>query len=350
MTKRCYRREIEEALDGGVPEHMPFTVYNMYLPSSPFREELVEMGLSTCGRKLLVRELTPNVTVQTVTEPDGARRTIHKTPIGDLTSLSRPAACNSWAPVEHCIKSRDDFRVAEYIVRDRKFVRAYDEFLAFDKETGDSGYVITAAPYSPLIEMQLCWLGQEAFCYQMADNFDACMSLYDVICRSRREHYEMIVEGPARHINNCGNVVPEMLGMDNLRKYVLPCWKQFGRMVHAAGKKMGSHLDANNLLLVDMIREAELDFIEAFTPPPDCNLSVEQARRELPGKVLWINFPSGQHRCSDQRIREITLDILREAGDRRGVLFGITEDVPQEHLVRSFRTILRTLREFERKV
>jgi hypothetical protein len=146
--------------------------------------------------------------------------------------------------------------------------------------------------------------------------------------------------------NYCGNLVPEMIGLPNLEKYVLPCWKAFADQLHAAGKRIGSHLDADNLLILDMIRAAGLDYVEAFTPPPDCNVPVDLARRRLPGQALWINFPSSQHLTSDERIRQVTLEILRQAGDRKGVLLGITENVPDEHRVRSYRTILRTLQEF----
>ncbi len=63
--------------------------------------------------------------------------------------------------------------------------------------------------------------------------------------------------------------------------------------------------------------------------------------------MLSINFPSSQHLCSDARIAQITRELVEQAGDRKGVLFGVTEDVPPEHMMRSYRTILGTLRELD---
>jgi hypothetical protein len=130
-----------------------------------------------------------------------------------------------------------------------------------------------------------------------------------------------------------------------VRDYVAPCWNAFADRLHERGKRLGDHLDANNLLIMDVVRASHLDFVEAFTPPPDCNVSVGQARAAWPGKRLWINFPSSVHIQSEETIREATLEIVHQAGDRKGFLMGVTEDVPAEHIERSVTAILNTLRE-----
>ena len=142
-----------------------------------------------------------------------------------------------------------------------------------------------------------------------------------------------------------GNVVPEILGPERVRDLIGPCWNAFADCVHERGKKLGDHLDANNLLIMDVVGNSRLDFVEAFTPPPDCNVTVAGARAAWPQKRLWTNFPSGVHLQPEQTIREATLEIIAQAGDRRGFLMGVTEDVPAEHLERSVSVILETLAE-----
>ena len=344
MTKRNYREEIECALEGGRPDYMPFTAYESHIPTAPeARQKLMAMGLSVCCRQAVSRGVTPNVKLKLVDEGHDAVRAILQTPLGEVSKLSRKAAYDSYAPVEFYVKTKDDLKIVEFIVKDRRCEKAYEDFQAAQARIGASGIVISGAGYSPLLELQLVWLGQENFCYMMADDPDAVLSLYEVICKAEQEGHNIVAESPAKYINYCGNIVPEMLGMENIRRYVEPRWKAFADQLHAHHKKMGSHVDANNLLILDMIRATGLDYLEAFTPPPDCNVSVELARRELPDRTLWINFPSSQHLGSDERISAITTEILQQAGDRKGVLFGITEDVPAEHMVRSYEAILRTL-------
>jgi len=88
--------------------------------------------------------------------------------------------------------------------------------------------------------------------------------------------------------------------------------------------------------------------VEAFTPPPDCTVSVAQARAAWPAKRLWINFPSSAHLEPEEDIRQATLEIVRQAGDRKGFLMGVTEDIPAQHIERSISVIIETLRECPR--
>ena len=111
-------------------------------------------------------------------------------------------------------------------------------------------------------------------------------------------------------------------------------------------KKLGVHLDAENRLIVDIIGDSNLYFIEALTPPPDCSISVAEARQAWPDKKIWINFPSSIHINSEEQIREATRAILKQAGRRDGFLMGVTEDIPAQHLVRSLSAILETIEEY----
>jgi hypothetical protein len=95
----------------------------------------------------------------------------------------------------------------------------------------------------------------------------------------------------------------------------------------------------------DVVAGSALDYIEAFTPAPDTDLSLAEARAAWPDKVLWINFPSSAHLAPLPAIEEKTRQLLREAGDGRGFLMGITEDVPEERWRGNFLAISRVLNE-----
>lgn len=349
VTKRNYREEIECAFSGGRPDHIPFTAYEGHMPpaSDQARAELEALGLAVCARAGVAKETVPNVVLKIEEIGPGRLKVTHVTPIGNVYKISQKGAGGSWAPIEHYIKKRDDFRVAEFIIGDRRFEPDYDGFRACQARVGDSGIVLAGAASSPLLDIQLDWIGQEEFCYQMADNPDCVESLHDTLWKSQQPLLQIVSESPAQYVNYCGNVVPAMFGIENIRRFIEPCYKTFADMLHASGKKIGTHADANNSLLLETFRRAGFDYIEAFTPPPDCDVSVEQLRRELPGTVLSINFPSSQHLCNNERIAQITRELIAQAGDRKGVLFGVTEDVPPEHMVRSYRTILQTLRELD---
>ena len=99
--------------------------------------------------------------------------------------------------------------------------------------------------------------------------------------------------------------------------------------------------------LVDTIARCPVDVIEAFNAL-DGNVSLERAREAWTGKALSINFPSSVHIASSERIRQTTIDILRDIAPGNGFIMGITEDVPYRDVDRSFTAIAETLNEYGR--
>jgi hypothetical protein len=342
---RNYRAEIESALNGDAPEHVPFSFYDVLLPRGLDVSPLQEKGMAICARRPVVKAVMPDVTVRSIDEGGGRRSTIYETPVGTLRETWQEAAYGSLSPVEHLIKGRDDYRAAEFMARNTRYLPLYDEFRGERERIGDSGYVLAHSGYSPLEGIQIMWLGQERFCYEIMDNEDAVMGLYEALVSRHRMMYELIAAGPADVCLYGGNIVPSMLGPDRIRRFVLPCLREFAACMEENGKKLGSHMDADNRLMMDILAESSLRLIEAFTPPPDCSVSVAEARRAWPQSLLWVNFPASILVGSDGRIREVAGEILDQAGDRRGFLMGITEDVPAGHLLRSLSVVLDVLNE-----
>jgi hypothetical protein len=97
--------------------------------------------------------------------------------------------------------------------------------------------------------------------------------------------------------------------------------------------------------LVKAVAGSHTDIIEAFTPPPDCDVTVKEARAAWPDKILWINFPSSLHLESPEAIRQATRQILSESAPGRRFLIGITEDIPEGVRYTSLSTILQTISE-----
>ncbi len=100
--------------------------------------------------------------------------------------------------------------------------------------------------------------------------------------------------------------------------------------------------------LLEVVAQSPVDIIEAFNPKPDGDVSVAEARAAWPDKVLSINFPSSVHLSEPERIRAVTLDLLRQAAPGASFLIGITENVPAHRMVESYTTIAQTLNQFGR--
>ena len=127
------RDRITAALHRQPVDQVPMSIYAGMIPREEWERSLRAKGLGLCGRAFLFTQRTPNC--QTETQQFAAEgviysRTVIRTPVGEVSSVSRPGTglVTSWR-VEHFIKGPDDYRTAEFIVRDSVYQPAYDFYL-----------------------------------------------------------------------------------------------------------------------------------------------------------------------------------------------------------------------------
>jgi len=346
MSKMTIRQRVAAALRREPVDQIPFTTYPDVIPDSEESRQLRALGLGISKRVVPLTTVMPNVTVDHLEYEDrGARylRTTARTPVGEVyaTWRLRAAYGSSWY-VDHYVKRPDDYRVVEFMIRDTIYAAEYDTFRQTVDAIGEDGYVSGNFGYSPLMEMRVNLLGMTRFAEDMHDRPDLFWSLHQVLRDKQREAYPILANSPAHLVIYCGNCSPEVLG-HRFAEHIVPCYDELGEQLHAKGKLLGCHLDANNAFWADVVAASQLDVIEAFTPAPDTDMSVADARAAWPGKVLWINFPSSLHLASAERIRDATRTMAAEAAPDPGFIVGITENVPDHACSTSLRAIAETL-------
>jgi hypothetical protein len=341
------RERVEAALLGQRPDRVPFTVYENKLPTSEAERRLRDQGLCIVERRTPAYLTRYRETVEEAfgyTGSDGAARIrlTYRTPVGELTAVDRPVSFTSWHE-KRLFTAPADYEPLECLIRDRFYLPNYEAFAKTQTLLGGDGFLRAGIGYEPLMEIILGFMGVEEFSVQWAENRGRLLRLHDVLIEDRRKLYDIVAGSPALAVNYGGNVSPEVVGLQRFERYILPQYEEAAEVLHAKGKLIGVHFDANTRLLASGIARSSLDYIEAFTPRPTCDMTVAEARQAWPGKVLWINFPSSVHLESLEVIAATTLQILREAGPGDRFLIGITEDVPEERWQANFETIMRVM-------
>jgi uroporphyrinogen-III decarboxylase len=342
------RERIEAALHSEMPDQIPVSIYWIMLPRGERERRLREAGLAIVERLPLFWEEKPHCELLSREYRENGVRTIRdtiRTPVGEVTAVRKVGlAYNSEMYTEHYVKKPEDYKTMEYIVLDTVYHADYDAYHVASERLGGDGYVLPHMGYSPLMLMLEYWLGLERFSMDLVDHPDPFFSLYETLCTKQRELYEIYSESPAEVVLYCGNVVGNVVGLERFEKYIVSCLDECAKQFHAAGKLLGTHLDANIRNLSPAVASSKIDMIEAFTPPPDCDMTVAEARRDWPDKILWCNFPSSVHLRDDETIRAATRQILQEAAPGDRFLIGLTEDIPEEHMWRSLEIILDVVR------
>lgn len=338
------RERVEVALRGGHADRVPFTMYENKIPQCAAERELRNRGLCIVQRNVPVfRTHSPNVKRrQEVTWEDGRRlvRTWYETPVGTVTTLDEPAGFTTWHR-ERMFKSKEDYRVLRFLIEDEQYEPCYEEFAKAQAALGEDMILRVGLGYEPmqmLVSSNL--IGTERFCLEWMDHRDEVLRLYEALVRQRRKVYPLVAQSPASHANYGGNVTPEIIGLQVFEEYYVPHYDEAAEVLHAHGKLIGCHFDANCRLLAKAIAGTALDYIEAFTPAPDTDLTLAEARAAWPGKVLWLNFPSSLHLRPDATVEQATVDLLDQLDSVDGLLMGITEDIPEDRWRQSCRAIM----------
>ncbi len=325
------RQRVETALRGEHGPVVPFTMYEQLAPQCETERHLRNRGMCLVRRLSPYRQISPNVKAHAITTYENGKqlvRTIFETPVGTVESRHQPAGFTSWHH-ERLFKSPDDYKTLRFMIADARFEPNYAAMVAADREGGADVIVRASIGAEPLQELVSGrYMKTETFCIEWMENRDEVLKLYDLLVEQRRKVYDIVAQCPALIANYGGNVSPEIISPANFAEYYIPNYNEAAEALHRHGKMIGVHFDANCKLFAKAIADSGLDYVEAFTPAPDTDMSLADARAAWPDKVLWLNYPSSLHLKSDEEVTRATVELLDEAGTPDGVIMGITENMP----------------------
>jgi len=344
------RERMEAALRHERPDKVPFTIYEGMAPTEQALPELKRRGLGFVKRASVVSTRYPNCTSETTQyEEDGKKlvRTDIRTPVGDLFSIREPAGFTSWTH-KHLFTDENDYKALAFHLNDAVSEANYSGAVQIESEMEDNAILRTSFGLEPLQHLISGGVfGTMNFCLQWMENRDEVLKLYEIMVAKRREIYPLVAESPVWHANYGGNVVPEIVGLEAFQQYYVPNYQEAAEAMHKHGKLIGVHFDANCRLFSDDIAALDLDYIEAFTPAPDTDMTMREAREAWPDKVLWINYPSSVHLRSEPEIERVTVELLEAVDPADGFLIGITENLPANREDGNYRAILDGIDRYE---
>ena len=219
------------------------------------------------------------------------------------------------------------FAFVHAYIKDGNVIPDYECVLKLVGMLGEDFAVRDQICLEPMQALISDYMGTETFCYEWMDNRDEVLKLYDALTELARKIYPVVADGPLEFANYGGNVVPGIVGRENFKNYYMPHYAEAAEVMHKKHKLIGCHLDADNSIIMDLIRQTPLDYVEAFDA--GFGPSVADARKAWPDKVLWINWPSAWQLSSEKEVYDRTIEMLRHASPGNNFIIGITEDIPE---------------------
>ncbi len=342
------RSRFEAALRGEMPDRVPAVIWNNKLPGGAIDQALLDAGACIVCKSSLYDVVLDGIETEAEEWVDAAgqcrRRTTYHTPYGDLEKADIILPDTVWH-AQVPFRGPKDYDALIALAESQSFIPRYERFLKDDSKYGPSGIGRPATEATPMHEILYRLLGVETFALEWFDRRDHVVALYRALLEARRRKLPLLAASPAPYFVIEANVTFDIVGPRRFREFYTPAVEEACEVLHAAGKLAGAHLDSNNQRFASLVAELSVDFIESFTPPPDCDLTIREARELWPGKALYCNFPSSVHHSGPAAVRSQTQDLLAEAAPGAGFLLGVLENVPRHD---TMVTLAETIWEFGR--
>ncbi len=328
-TRRDHREDVLAFWSFQRTRRIPLTVYRMFtrLGDPGAWRELFARGIVPLDSFSPLRwEWTGDVQ-RVVTEYDQAglrwRRTAIRTPVGEVFSLH----ANGWQQ-KYMLCAGQDYRVMTYVVEHTRLSAAYEDFIARENSYPE-GVCVVAAGRTPMQTILVDWAGLEQFSMHLYDMADAVLTLYQAQLKLFEQAVELIAQGPGRMVSVLENFSAETMGPERFEQFHVPVYRRLFPTLVQAGKQVGTHFDGKLASCAALIAASPIGLIESFTPPPEGDMTLAQARAAWPEKLLWSNINVGTWKLPPDRLRAEVLGRAAEgAPDRRGLAFEISEDLP----------------------
>jgi hypothetical protein len=255
---------------------------------------------------------------------DGPSLTVvYDTPLGALQEVSTYGHCT-----EYPVKGPRDMRAMRFILDHTRFEFDMQAFRAAEKAFGERGVVQEYLPRSPLQRLIINFMGLENTVYALNDYPNETHDLMRAIEACDDQVYEAVGESPMEIVNFGENVDASLDSPRLFSTYLAPYYRRRVDQLHRKGKFCHIHMDGVLRPLLPLIGETPFDGIEAATPLPQGDVTLEEIKEALGDKVLLDGIPAVCF-LPDRPVEEL------EACARRvlelfspNLILGISDELP----------------------
>jgi hypothetical protein len=216
-----------------------------------------------------------------------------ETPVGILTEVLhyddyRLSAYNS----EYRLKTAEDFKVLEYIRQNETWSwdhEAYERKVAHIGNLGVPQFYFRRSPVQGLFIENMGFENAILFMY---DHPEVVERFIEVCAVSDEPMYAVLCQSPTPIMNFGENIDAYMDPPTIWRRHLIPYYRHRNAQLQKAGKYTHIHIDGAMRRLLKDISESPFDGIEACTPLPQGDVSIQEIKIALGTKVLLDGIPA----------------------------------------------------------
>lgn len=272
---------------------------------------------------------------------------IIETPVGKQHAVYRRVKDTSWhEPIKWPISDEQEMKVAAWREERRTWYwnqKRYDELLSEKKGLGAPHAMICRTTIQNLFVSEM---GVEEGTYALMDYPDTCQAYFEALNHNQEKQIEVINASPIQLVNFGDNVHASTTSPEFFEKWILPTYQRRCELLHKAGKFVQAHWDGNVKPLLPFAKDTGLDGIEAITPLPQGDVTLEETKAALGDMFLLDGLPAVyfQETYSIDTLKDFTkkcLDLF--AGQ---LVLGISDEMAADGDIERIRVVSEVVDDF----
>jgi hypothetical protein len=324
--------------------------YDPTIPESFFGMDLLEVHdalnasirycAETLGIGLFAVSMKNGTKVRTrgYAENDGTQVTVFDTPVGNVTEKHKGGY-----PVEHPVKHVEDLEVMKYIISEQEFSFNRPGFDLVEEVLEGRGIAQAYYKRSPFMSCVLNYIGFETMVLFLKRYKQKTEEFMRFIGEWEDKMYDILVDSPVKILNFGENIDANLSPPRYYREYCIPYYNRRIKQLHDAGKYCHIHMDGSLKDLLPLIKDTHFDGIEAATPEPQGDVTVEEIKEGLGDKVLLDGLPATlfMKEFPEGRLEETTRRLIELFGSR--LILGVSDELPPNGQIGRFKTVSKVV-------
>jgi hypothetical protein len=272
---------------------------------------------------------------------------IWQTPVGEQRAVYRRSP-NTPAerPLKWPVSDEQELKVAAW--REERRTWSWDQ-AAFDRlsrEWAGLGAPTTFICRTNLQKLIIEDMGMTGTVHAMRRYLATCERYFEALAVTQERLIAVINASPIQVVNFGDNIHARLLSPSWFRRYILPVYQRRCALLHAAGKFVHAHWDGDCKPLLPLAQETGLDGIEAITPVPQGDVTLEETKAALGDMFLLDGIPAVyfDHTYSEQTL----LDCARRCIELFAphLVLGISDEISSHGDIERIRAVGRVVDEY----
>lgn len=237
-------------------------------------------------------------------------------------------------------ENKEDIKVLTYIAENTDWTWNQNHFDNTKKTWGDLGAPTIFMPRVNIQDLYINTMGVENAVYALMDYPEEIESYFRALDENQSRMIDVINTSPIHIINfgdnlHCGTLPPYYF-----EKYVQPSYIKRCEQLHKAGKFVYSHWDGDTKALLPFAKTCGLDGIEAITPKPQGDVTLEEVKEALGDDIFLIDGIAAvlfDDLFPEEALIEQTEQLIDMFGDK--LVLGISDEISSTGDIERIKTV-----------